>query len=521
MAWHAGTTSGYRDALAKVVQMATSKHVSAAVKNAGGSGYTVGDVLSVPHAGGLLEATVEVLTLSGSAVDTVKLRNMGAYSNRVASATVVVGGANYAVGDILEVDGGTATEKARLRVATLSGSAVATVTVYEGGGAYSTAPSGTQTTTLVGPSTGTGTGATFTVTMSTLVGTTNVATTGGTGTGATLDLTLTDTGWTALRNRNNFSHNSVNDEKEVVLRGTSGGGDHPYVGFRTYTRTVGLDTYYYFYSCGMSAFNAGLALSAQQDVSATTVANNLPITPLFNTSMPFWFAINGRRIFTEFRTDGGAVDSYQSGYHGLGRPFGTQTENPFPMLVCGSLADFDQKPDSAAESNTGLSEARQAAGFTTPMYMFEITDRTWRNLANTLDSATEATTRGVYPGFAGAAVGSLEGAIVAPGPINMTTEVFRVAGGAATRSVKPTVDPGDDPFLLWPLTVLSTADGATQGVLTFVHCELEGLFWVSATKTDGSLIAPQDTFTVGSDRYRVFPCAHRRERYSFFCVKEA
>lgn len=522
MAWHAGTTSGYRDAVAKMVQMATSQHVSAVAVNAGGTGYTVGDILTVPHTGGgLLAATAEVLTLSGSAVATVKLRNMGAYSNRMATATVSAGGTNYAVGDILEVAGGTSTEKARVRVATLSGSSVATLTIYEGGGAYSVAPTGTLTTTLVGPSTGTGTGCTITFTMTGLIGVTGAATTGGTGSGATLDLTLTATGWSALRNSNNFSYNGIDDEKEIVLQGTSGGGDHPFVAFRTYTQTVGVDTYYYFQTMGMSAFNAGMALSAQQDISTVTLADSIPITPLFDASMPFWFAISGRRILPIFHTDGGAVDSYQTNYHGLLRPFGTQTENPWPMVVFGSLADFDQKPDSASEANTGISEARQASGFGSPLFMFEITDRTWYAVANTIDSSVNGTVRGIYPGFEGSQAGSLEGAIAAEGPINMTTEVFRTAGGASTRIIRPTLSTSDDPFLLWPLTVVSTANGASQGVLTYVHGELEGAFWHSGTKEDGSVIAPEDTFTIGTDRYRVFPCAHRRERYSFFCVKEA
>lgn len=522
MAWHAGTATGAHDLVAKVVQMATSKHVSAVAINAAGTGYTVGDTLTVPHSGGLLSATAEVLTVGGSGeVTSVKLRNMGAYSNRVATATMVAGGTNYVVGDILEVAGGTSTEKARLRVATLSGSAVATVTVYEGGGAYSVAPSGTLTTTLVGPSTGTGTGATFTVTMTSLVGTSGVATTGGTGSGCTLNLTLTDTGWSAERNRNNYSFNSVNNEKEIVLKGTAGGGDHPYIGFRTYTATVGPDTRYGVLIIGMTAHNSATAMSLQQDVSTSTPADNLPLVPLFNTSMPFWFSFNGRKMYAQIRTDGGAIDSYQNMYAGLLNPMGTQVESPYPLVLCGSSSKLNEKPDSAADTNTGLCEARGSTSNACPMYMFEISDRSYQQLFNVNAGTALGATRGVWPLFQGANTTSTVDIISDVGPLLWDTTVWLATGGVATRLIYPTSDPGDDPALLFPLTVLSTANGATQGALTFIHGEFDGLFWISGTKSDGSRIDPQDTITIGSDRYRIFPCAHRRERYSFYCVKES
>lgn len=81
--------------------------------------------------------------------------------NNVATVAVAAGGSGYAVGDILTVSGGTGTA-ARVKVATLSGSAVATVTFLDGG-VYSVNPtmSGAATT-----SSGAGTGATLNLTFS-------------------------------------------------------------------------------------------------------------------------------------------------------------------------------------------------------------------------------------------------------------------------------------------------------------------------------------------------------------------
>jgi len=77
-------------------------------------------------------------------------------SGSVSTATVSAGGTGYTVGDVLTIVGGTKATAATLTVATLSGSAVATVTVSNVGN-YWTFP--TEPASVTG---GTGSGATFT-----------------------------------------------------------------------------------------------------------------------------------------------------------------------------------------------------------------------------------------------------------------------------------------------------------------------------------------------------------------------
>jgi hypothetical protein len=74
-------------------------------------------------------------------------------SYSVTQVLVVSGGTGYAVGDFLSIDGQGA--GAICRVATVSGSTVLTLTLINGGN-YSIAPSGVTTTTARPPSTGTG-----------------------------------------------------------------------------------------------------------------------------------------------------------------------------------------------------------------------------------------------------------------------------------------------------------------------------------------------------------------------------
>jgi hypothetical protein len=98
-----------------------------------------------------------------SRLNTVGIATVG--PRYASSATVAAGGSGYVVGDILTVSGATNTlgDTAVVRVATLSGSAVATVTTLSGGG-FSAAPAAAATTTAT---TGVGTGCTITLTTTT------------------------------------------------------------------------------------------------------------------------------------------------------------------------------------------------------------------------------------------------------------------------------------------------------------------------------------------------------------------
>lgn len=82
---------------------------------------------------------------------------------QVTAAAVQAGGTGYAVGDTITETGGTAMSQAVLTVATLTGSAVATVTVTYGG-FYSVKPSDPV---AQGSTSGSGSGATFNLTWST------------------------------------------------------------------------------------------------------------------------------------------------------------------------------------------------------------------------------------------------------------------------------------------------------------------------------------------------------------------
>jgi hypothetical protein len=111
--------------------------------NSGGANYTTvpSVTVSAPTTAGGVQATASATMFVGS-------------------ATVSAGGSGYAVGNVLTIVGGTNSSVATLTVATLSGSAVATVTITTIG-SYTSLPSNPVSVTG-----GAGTGATFTLAWS-------------------------------------------------------------------------------------------------------------------------------------------------------------------------------------------------------------------------------------------------------------------------------------------------------------------------------------------------------------------
>jgi hypothetical protein len=87
-----GTATDYQDALAQLVEIATAEHIATVAVAAGGTGYLLGDVLTIAGGTGTHVATVEVTSVSGTIVDGIKLRDGGAYSVIPSSPASTTGG---------------------------------------------------------------------------------------------------------------------------------------------------------------------------------------------------------------------------------------------------------------------------------------------------------------------------------------------------------------------------------------------------------------------------------------------
>lgn len=525
MAFQKGTSAAsgsYRGLLTRLVAFATSKHVSAVAVNAGGTGYTVGDILTVTHAGAYAPLLLEVLTLSGSAVATVAIRSAGAFSSRVASATVNAGGTGYTTGHIVRLTTGTFTEFGKFTVTASAGVATA-VAVFETGGAYSADPTLTASPTTSNIGLGSGTGLTVNVTMTGLIGTSGITCTGGTGSGATFDLTLTDTGWSALWNRNNYSFNSITDEKEVILQGTVAGGDAPLVGIRSYTATSG-DTRYGWLIAGMDSYNSGLTFATQPNVGPDVVpsTNNGICLLMFDNAQSYWFRVTPRKLVAVIKAVGASVTSYTSMYAGLLNPFGTQVESPYPMYLSGSTRAYSRKPDVGGFFVTGLTELFSDTIGLCPAVFRHPSTGAWTTVQNS-NNGSAITTIVLYPIGAQALANSNpanEDDIGQYGQFNFQmggAGVSLASGSAPTQIVMPTL--GSNELLLIPPTILPGSSGDNTSEIV-PRGELDGVYWIPGNKSDASVVASEDTITIGSLRYTIFANAHRTERYSFFAVAE-
>jgi hypothetical protein len=195
MAFFKGTATDYQNFLDILKNLAKDDHVSAIAVQNGGTGYLIGDTITLSGGTKYHEPSVEVRGISSGDYITV--------------AAVNAGGTGYAVGDSLVPTTGTYTVAPELEVLTLSGSAVATILI-KNPGICSAQPTNPVATTSDGSGAGctidftfaAGTGIITAVHLAdagvyTTQATNPVAqnTTSGSGVNATFNLTYTDTAW--------------------------------------------------------------------------------------------------------------------------------------------------------------------------------------------------------------------------------------------------------------------------------------------------------------------------------------
>lgn len=524
--WQNPTVASYQEIAQRIAELATSKHVSALVVNAGGSGYTDGDVLTITHAGATLPCTFVVTVTAGAVTAIKRIVQGGAFSNRVATVAINAAGSGYAANDVVRLTTGTYTQYAKAKVTTVGGGGAATaVALFEGGGAYSSVPTATGGATNSDIGTGTGTGLTLDTTMTGLIGTSAISATGGTGTGATFNLTLTDTGWTALQDRNDYSLNSVTNEKEIILQGTAGASEEtPLVGIRTGTNGSGGSLRHFLAFTGFTSYNAGLSYDNQPNAinpAPTTSAGNLIGIIPTDTTVVCWFSVTSRKLAGVVRADGGSVTAYHSFYCGLLNPLGTAIENPYPMVIMASMNGSSIAADAVSQLDiSGIVECYNNSTRTGPSYVWDQANVAWQQLENADASAGSPpfTARTAYVVFP---IGAMAlntqtndvDVIVDDGPMPFHSTVCRNTGAASTLQIKPTPNTTADIQPIFPTTVVFGTGLLAVG-------DLDNVYWVSGTKASGAVIAAEDTFTIGNDVYRVFINAARTESYSFFCMKE-
>ena len=121
-------------------------------------------------------------------------------------------------------------------------------------------------------------------------------------------------------------------EYKLIMHGPGSGADEIYVGARTY-RSVGLD----YYNWSLQGFTGYSALNDFDD-QAGAISNTLkPGVKLWDSSIPYWFVGNGRRIMGVAKVS----NTYQAFYLGWFLPYGLPTEFTYPLTVGGSYSGRD------------------------------------------------------------------------------------------------------------------------------------------------------------------------------------
>jgi hypothetical protein len=244
---------------------------------------------------------------------------------------------------------------------------------------------------------------------------------------------------------------------------------------------------------------------------------------MFDNAQSWWAAIDGRRIIFVVKAVGGATTAYMSMYAGLLDPFGTQTENPYPLYLSGSTCSHNRPPDNGGFTVTGITEVFSEVA-TSPAAFRQQSNGVWQRCINS-QNGTAGIATPVYPVGTPRQANSLstnDDNIVFNGQIGYGTDLnlISMAGGVpAAQVIMPTLT--DNNIALVPVIPMGPIPATDNDSETMMRGELAGVYWTPATKSDGSSVASEDTLTIGSDRYIIFQNAHRTERYSFFALKVA
>lgn len=552
--------TSYHDWLNKRVSFMTGRHVATVDRNAGGTGYAVGDIIRLTtNTGAHLEARFEVTSVTGGVIDAGGLRivSNGSYGDRVnGTVTISAGGTGYptSVTDlVLELQGGTSRMPAKF-LATTNGSGVVTSAVlFEdlgsgGGGVYSVLPSYPAATTAVGPNGVTGSGCTITMGGSTgIIGTTALATTAvtGSGTGATVDVTLAETGWSVDgRNTNRNLINGVDNEKQVVLKGdASGATNKPFIAYATATEDVALNTHAAIVNLGLIAHNPALDLSAHNPISTglsgetaingTTAASvMMPDSGAGFDEVDLWMAADDTHFREVAQVKESAATSddgvYMHHYAGLLDRIGTETEQPYPLYIFGSTRDITTPADTISYNHAGIVQQVHGGNGVSQLYdNASGTFETYRNADAALNPGTEP--RVVLPNALihnndGGAGGtqqadfiSIESQLVQLWGDDDDGHIFdnEANNAVPTRVLRWIPGTSALPFL-WPLTLAKKTSDEPDPSDRF-QGNIKGFFWISSDNGSGNRIAnfSEDYVTINNTRYIVFHSAGRNQAYHY------
>jgi hypothetical protein len=198
--------------------------------------------------------------------------------------------------------------------------------------------------------------------------------------------------WTSLRRTSGV---------EMIWQAPGNGGlDQIIVGASVFS-DVGAD-YYNWRLGGFTAFDSALAFNMQAGyVGGSGQSVPSPVLPLWNSTIPFWFIANGRRVIVIAKVS----TVYTSCYLGLMASYMAPGAFPYPLVVGGSLAFLGSEPASTSTnwrwSYTGAEMAAfpigRTGGLTSDseaVLLLRLVSGVWRGFSSI---NTSTSTGGIWP----------------------------------------------------------------------------------------------------------------------------
>ncbi len=240
---------------------------------------------------------------------------------------------------------------------------------------------------------------------------------------------------------------------------------------------------------GMTGFESGLDFNAQPGNIGNSLAANLPRMHLWNSSIPYWFVVNARRVIVVAKIS----TVYQLGYLGWINPYLPAVNMPYPMLIAGTSTASNgsrwshvhdthsfgvMQPvcaNGSSTENTILTNPRSSARF----WFGE-----WHGVQNYYNSSLSNATRWktIWP--------------------------YVTRSGPHFSSMR--TNPVDAGYVLTPVIVNFTSPSK------YVFGELDGIFHVS-----GFSNAAENIITIGADDYLVVQNVYRNTIGDYCAVKLA
>lgn len=422
----------------------------------------------------IIGTATNYLTLSDALV-------AAATGNSLTTVTINSGGTGYTAGDILSVVGGTSSITATVEVVTVSSGIITAVRI---------ANQGVYTANASTPN----------------------SATGGTGSGASLVLTFSSNGWVTQVN-----HTWSGSEKEVILKGTGGGTDSIYAGWRTFSNSG--TGYYNWELHGMTGYSAGQSMSNQPGVSpgfhdtGVTATTRGAYLLLMNASMNYWFFITSYRIIVVVQTG----TAYNNAYLGWGSRYGTSGEYPYPMVISGHTEVYTEIYNQSALSS-GLCDPWNRGGYTANGPMFVRTaDGSWYSVSNGTSGTNSPDERdhvvlpaGLPTGYESTGTVSPEDRVMMASSSCPTFRNIAPAGGTGTAVANLQPTGSDNSRAMFPTIVFLYLPSPQ------ILMELTGVYWMSGA---GS-VNTGDRIILNNVSHRIFQNCNRTNNYSFLAIRE-